>query len=110
MARSPKTLDIRQIESLDLTLLYTVPVNVVTSPKLVLTNASSSIIEIDIIINDTVTDFKFDNLKLPGGIGKNKRVISVSDLKLNTGFKIKVQSTTATAFNVFLSGTEINGS
>lgn len=108
MARNPKSLAIQQIATTDLTAIaYTVPDDTVTSATLVLTNASTSIIEISIFINNGSGDFILDKVKLPGGVGKRERVISLSDVKQNPGFVIKVQATTSSAFNVFLSGSEV---
>lgn len=111
MARTPKNLSIEQVATTDLTTLdYVVPVSTVTTATLVLTNTTASIIDVTIFINDTVTDFVFDNVKIPAGIGKRKRIIALPDEKLNAGFLIKVQATTTGAFNAFLSGSEISDS
>lgn len=108
MARTPKNFSIEQVATTDLTTLgYIVPKDTVSSATLVLTNTTSSIIEVSIFINDTVSDFIFDNVKIPAGVGKRKRIISLPDEKLNSGFLIKVQATTSSAFNVFLSGSEL---
>lgn len=111
MARSPKSLSIENIATTNLvTLDYVVPVNLVTVATLVITNASLNILTIDVFINDGTTDFIFCNVKIPGGIGKKKRIIALSDENLNGGFQIKVQATTNDPFNVFLSGSEISDS
>jgi len=111
MARTPKNLSIEKIESTGLiTLDYIVPDKTVTTATLVLTNTTTLIIEVDIFINNTFSDFILDNVKIPAGAGKRKRIITLSDEKLNAGFLIKVQATTADAFNVFLSGSEISDS
>lgn len=109
MARIPKSLAIQVISSTSLiTLNYVVPPGNVTSATLVLTNTTSSIIDVTIFINNTVSDFIIDRVKIPGGSGKRKRITTLSDEKLNAGFLIKVQSTTTDAFNAFLSGSEVN--
>ena len=111
MARVPKSLSIEQVASTDLVVLdYIVPVNTVTTATLVLTNASSVIIDVDIYINNVTSDFIFTNVKLPAGIGKNKRILALPDEKLNAGFTIKLQADSSEPFNVFLSGSEISDS
>lgn len=109
MARIPKSLAIQAISSTSLiTLNYVVPVDNVTSATLVLTNATSSIIDVTIFINNTVSDFIIDRVKIPSGLGKRKRIVTISDEKLNAGFQIKVQATTTDTFNAFLSGSEVD--
>jgi len=109
MARTPKSLSIQTISSTNLiTLAYIVPASTVTTATLVITNTSTSILEIDIYINNTVSDFLFEKIKIPAGFGKNKRVLAFTDEKLNQGFQIKLQATTNDEFNVFLSGVEVS--
>lgn len=109
MARVPKSLAIQAVSTTSLTTLnYIVPTDNVTTATLILTNTTSSIIDVTIFINNTVSDFIIDRVKIPAGSGKRKRITTIADEKLNAGFQIKVQSTTADTFNAFLSGSEVN--
>lgn len=109
MARLPVAVPPLAIATTDLTSLgYTVPANTVSTAFLVLTNASTSILDIDVFINDGTTDFIFCNVKVPAGVGKKKRVIALPDEKLGTGFSIKIQADSVSPFNAFLSISEIS--
>lgn len=109
--RAPSNFTIEQIATTDLVELnYTVPASTVTSATLVLTNTTNSILAIDVYINNTVADFLFCRVDIPAGVGKKSRVMALYDEKLNTGFTIKLQATTASAFNAFLSGSEVSDS
>lgn len=111
MARAPKSATIEQITTTDLYELdYEVPALTISSPYLVLTNASNNVIDVSIYINNTVNDFLIAREKIPGGIGKERYVKELSTQKLNAGFKIKLQCTTADTFNAFLSVSEISNS
>ena len=109
MARTPLNADIQQIATTTLTTLdYVVPVDTVSTAFLVLTNVTAAILDITIYINDGTTDFILVQDKIAGGIGKTWIVKELSTQKLNAGFTIKVQATTATAFNAALSVSEIS--
>lgn len=109
MARTPIAVTPKAIATTDITDLgYTVPADTVATLFLTLVNASTTILDIDIFINDGVVDFIFCTVKIPAGVGKKKRIIALSDQKIGTGFSIKVKATTASAFNAFLSISEIS--
>ena len=109
MARTPKSAAIERIETTDLyTLDYTISPNVVSTPFLVLTNLTDNILDISIYMNDSEQDFLIVKKKIPAGSGKAWFVKELSLEKLNAGYKIKVQSTTANPFNSFLSVSEIS--
>lgn len=111
MARKPKSVEIKQITTTSLTTFdYDVPANTVASPSLVITNAASTINTIKIFINDGEDDFLLVEKTIPAGIGKTWRVLEMSDQKLNTGYKIKIQPSSVTAINYFLSVSEISES
>lgn len=111
MARLQKSLTIKTISSTDIEFLgYEVPKKTTTAPSLVVTNFSNSINTISIYINDTENDFLLAEKKIPSGIGKTWRVLELSDLKLNAGYKIKVQQSSSDPVNYFLSGSEITES
>lgn len=108
MARSPLNLDTRQISTTTLTTLYTAPAGIVASGlSLVVTNAVATANEISVYFNDGTTDYLLKTKTVPGGAGKTWIVAEVAGLKLNAGDAIKVQSGSATAYNVNLSGTEV---
>jgi len=107
MARAPKNLATGTIDNTTIKELYEVPVDTVTSPELVLTNMSASPVDVDVTINDGSEDFLLVTARLVGGIGKRHRVPSISDVKLNQLFAVKIQLSAATPINFFLSGTEI---
>lgn len=108
MARTPKSLAIQTIASSALTALdYVVPTSTTTSASLVLTNGTANTLDISVYINNGADDFLLVNRKIPAGIGKDWRVIEVTDLKLSAGFSVKVQATTSDSFNAFLSGSEV---
>lgn len=108
MARQPLNLDSRQISTTALTELYQAPAATVASGLyLTLTNASTSAITISVYFNDGTTNFLLRTRTIPGGIGKAWNVTEVAGLKLNAGDSLLVQSSTATAYNSNLSGTEV---
>lgn len=109
MARTPVAVTPKTIASTSITNLgYTVPTSVISTAFLVLTNASSSILEIKVFINDGTTSFIFCTVKIPAGVGKKKRIIALPDEKLSAGMSIEVQATTTDTFNAFLSISEIS--
>lgn len=109
MARSPLNLDTRQITTAALTTLYTAPAAVVTSGiSLVITNTVTTANAISVYFNDGTTDYLLRTRTVPGGAGKTWIVAEVAGIKLNAGDSIKVQSGSATAYNVNLSGTEVS--
>lgn len=109
MSRTPLSASIEQIATTDLTTLdYIVPLSTVSTPFLVITNTTVNALDISIYINNGTEDFLIVQNKIPGGIGKDWIVKELSTQKLNTGFTIKVQSTTINAFNAFLSVSEIS--
>jgi hypothetical protein len=111
MARTPKNASIQEIATASLTTLnYEVPVSTASTAFLVLTNLTVSILDITVYINDGATDFLLVQEKIAGGIGKTWTVKELSTQKLNATFTIKVQATTATAFNAALSVSEISNS
>lgn len=108
MARQPLNLDSRQISTTDLTTLYTAPAASVASGLfLVITNAAATANSISVYFNDGTTNFLLRTRSVPGGAGKTWAVAEVAGLKLNAGDSILVQSSSATAYNVNLSGTEV---
>ncbi len=108
MARTPVAVTPKTIATTDITDLgYTVPANTVSTAFLVLTNATSTILDINIFVSDGTTDFIFCNVKIPSGVGKKKRIVALSDEKLSTGFSIKVKATTTSTFNAFLAISEV---
>tara|TARA_R110002012_G_scaffold294794_1_gene491091 strand:- start:133 stop:468 length:336 start_codon:yes stop_codon:yes gene_type:complete len=109
MARTPLNASIEQIATTSLTTLdYTVPASTVSTAFLVLTNASTSILDLSVYVNDGTTNFLLVRDKIAAGIGKDWIVKELPTQKLNAGFTIKVQSTTTDAFNAFLSVSEIS--
>ena len=109
MSRTPLNASIEQIATTDLTTLdYVVPTGAVSTPFLVLTNLTTSILDVTIYTNNGTTDFILVQDKIAGGIGKTWIIKELSTQKLNAGFTIKVQATTATAFNASLSVSEIS--
>ena len=109
MSRTPLNASIQKIATTTLTLLdYIVPPSTVSTAFLVLTNTSENILDIEVYINDGVTDFLIVRNKIPSGIGKDWIVKEISTQKLNAGFTIKVKSDSLNAFNAFLSVSEIS--
>jgi hypothetical protein len=109
MTRAPKSASVERIATTNLTTLdYLVPVNAVSTPFLGLTNLTANVLDISVYINDGSADFLLIQGKVAGGIGKEWFVKELSTQKLNAGFTVKVQSTTADAFNAFLSVSEIS--
>lgn len=111
MARIPKAISPVTIRTTDIIDFgYTVPANTTATAFLVLTNASSAILSINIFVSDGLTDFIFCSVKIPAGVGKKKRIIALPDEKLGAGFSIKVKCSTIDTFNAFLSISEISNS
>ena len=111
MARQPKSLSIKEINTTTITSLdYVVPSGVVTNASLVVTNNSGTINTVDVYVNDTVSDHLLVSKKIASGIGKTWRVLELSDIKLNTGFEIKIKLSSANLVNFYLSGSEISES
>ena len=109
MSRTPLNASIERIETDSrITLDYLVPANTVSTASLVLTNTTENILDISVYINDGSTDFILVKNKIAGGIGKEWIIKELPTQKLNTGFAVKVQATTADAFNAFLSVSEIS--
>lgn len=109
MARELKSLgiiNVQSIESQDFG--YSVPSNTVTTPTLNITNRSSNAIELSVFINNGDEDYLLVKNKIAAGVGKTWRVIELHDQKLNAGFSVKVQCSTADEYNAFLSGSEIS--
>ena len=108
MSRTPKNAAILNNTTTSLVALdYTVPVNTVAAPSLVVTNNSSSINYIEIYITSDGVDYIIASKNLPGGSGKSWRVLELSDQKLNAGHKISVKQSDSSSVNYFLSVSEI---
>ena len=109
MARTPLNASIKQIATTTLTDLdYLVPASTVSTAFLVLTNNSTAILDISVYINDGSTNYLLVKDKIPAGLGRDWIVRELSTQKLNAGFSIKVQATTSSVFNAFLSVSEIS--
>jgi hypothetical protein len=107
--RTPKNADMQTIATTNLVALnYTVPVNTVSTAKLVLTNLASTTNAIEVYINDGLSDFLLAKNTLSAGNGKTWRVLELSDEKLNAGFSVKVKAAGASGYNAFLSVSEVN--
>lgn len=107
MSRVPQSLAIGQTTSVALQTLFTVGNGEVVAPSLVLTNASSNVIDVSVFVNNGSADFLIESRKIPAGVGKNWQVFSLTSQKLNGGFIVKIQATTTDALNHHLSGSVI---
>ncbi len=107
MARSPQNFSIGQTATTFRQTLMTVGAGEVVSPSLVLTSASHNVIDVSVFVSNGTTDFIIESRKIPAGIGKVYEVFSLSTQKLNAGFEIKIQTTTADPINHHLSGSVI---
>jgi hypothetical protein len=108
MARTPKNLTIQQVASTTLTTIYTVPTKINTTGAVFsFTNVTTSNHSIDIYHNDGSTDFLIKTFALPGGSGTERVYWAAQRRTFNAGDAIKIQSNSASAFNVSLSGSEV---
>ena len=108
MAVDQKALAIGTINSVSQTAIFTNIDDVRIQPLLVLTNASSSIINVSIYINSGSGIFLFDKKPLPAGVGLSTFCDKLANLRLNQGFTILLQADSANLFNYFLSGVQFD--
>ena len=108
MATTPKTLALVEITSTDLIEVYLAASGVNTSVSVLsFTNVTTTDQQIDIYINDATSDFLQKTMTLPGGVGKERLYYGFQRKMINANYKIKVQASAATAFNVGVFGREI---
>ena len=109
MARSPKSATIEKFADAAFhTLDYVVPTNKTATAFLVVTNLTMNTNVISVYINNGIDDFLLKTQPLAAGVGKSWRVLELSDLKLNSGFSIKVKASNSSETNYFLSVSEIS--
>jgi len=72
-----------------------------------LTNTTTSTHAIDLYHNDGTTDFLIDKATLPRGSGVSRVLYEAQNLTLNDGHSLKIQSDNASAFNISVSGREV---
>ena len=107
MARTPFR-DIQQLSTATLTSVYEAATGVnPTISVIAFTNASTTALNIDIYQNDGATDFLKNTIHLPAGIGRERLYYGFERGVLSSGDKLKVQADGATAFNLFIYGSEV---
>ena len=108
MATNANFRDIQQIASASLQTPYTVAAGITSSKISVMsfTNAAATGLVIDIYHNDGTTDFLKKTIRLPAGIGQEEIYYGFERNVMLVGDSIKVQADAATAFNMFIHGTE----
>lgn len=109
MARTPFR-ENQQVAATTLTSLYTVGTGLNATISVVsFTNTTSTAHNIDIYHYDTAdsTDYLKHSLHLPAGSGRERQYFGFERAVFETGDIIKVQSDSATAFNTFIYGSEV---
>ena len=108
MARTPFR-DIQQIASATIQTPYTTGTGLASNISVVsFTNTSATDpITISIYHNDGTTDFLKHTLLLPAGVGKERQYYGFERSVIAAGDSIKVLADVATAFNMFIYGSEV---
>jgi hypothetical protein len=107
--RTEKVLDRGTISSNgETTLNYTVPTGAIANVNLILTNTTSNIQKVDIIISTNLGDLLLSSGNIAGGNGKTLYIDTLKLAKLNAGDKIKINKYTTDTINYYLSGTEVS--
>lgn len=108
MATTPKALKLQQIATTDLTTIYAAPAGSNASISVLsFTNATNTNMQLSIYINDGATDFLQKTMSLPSGAGKERLYYGFQRKIINGGYSIKIQSSSASAFNVGVHGREV---
>lgn len=107
MATTQKTLAFGTLTGTALTEIWINAVAAQVQPFLVITNASVNQTKCNVYINSGAADRILTGQVLPGGIGKNWRVVEMYDLRLSGNSSVKLELPNDGTVNYFLSGIEI---
>jgi hypothetical protein len=107
MAATQKPLAFGVVSGTSQVTIYTDPAGVQVHPFLVITNNTTAITEATVVVNNNAMDLEIVKKKIPGGVGKAWRVLEVSDVRLASGYSVKIQLSGGSV-NYFLSGVEFD--
>ena len=101
--------DIQQIASASIQSPYTVATGLSSSLSVVsFTNTVTTPLNINLYHNDGSTDYLKATIHLPGGIGREEQYYGFERAVMKAGDVLKVTADAATAFNLFIYGSEVS--
>ena len=107
MATTVKFRKIQQIASASVTPAYTVAPSVTSAiSKIKFTNTTTTPLVLDISQNDGVSDLLIERIQLPGGVGQSRNYYDLERSVFAAGDILNVDPDGATAFNMFIYGSE----